>query len=86
MCDSRDMCDKRDVCDTHDTCDSRDISEGSITYLRIEFEILLFTFKVFNKLETSYICDLVKFCETPHTLRSESKETISHAQNTDNNI
>ena len=40
--------------------------------LRIDFKILLLTFKVLNGMAPKYLCDLLKYRETPHSLRSES--------------
>ena len=45
-------------------------------HLRIEFKILLFTFKILNDLAPDYLCDLLTFKTTPHALRSESKKEL----------
>ena len=45
-------------------------------HLRIEFKILLLTFKVLNGLAPMYLCDLIKFRVTPHSLRSESTNCL----------
>ena len=46
-------------------------------HLRIEFKIILLTFKALNGLAPTYLSDLIKFKKTKHSLRSESKETLS---------
>jgi hypothetical protein len=44
--------------------------------LRIDFKILLLTFKVLNGMAPKYLCDLLHFRETPHSLRSESSKVL----------
>ena len=45
--------------------------------LRIEFKILLLTFKVLNRMAPKYLYDLLNFRETPHALRSESSKVLA---------
>ena len=45
-------------------------------HLRIDFKILLLTFKVLNGLAPEYLCELLKYRVTPHSLRSESKKFL----------
>ena len=44
--------------------------------LRIEYKILLLTFKVLNGLAPGYLCDLLEFRTTPHNLRSETNKLL----------
>ena len=41
--------------------------------LRIEFKILLLTFKALNDLAPDYLSDILKLRKAPHSLRSEIK-------------
>ena len=45
-------------------------------HLRIEYKISLFTFKILNGLAPQYLCTLLNFKTTPHSLRSESKKEL----------
>ena len=45
-------------------------------HLRIDFKILLTTFKILNDLAPSYLCELLKYKTTPRCLRSESKHEL----------
>ena len=44
--------------------------------LRIEFKILLFTFKILNGLAPEYLSDLLKYKSSPHNLRSETSQEL----------
>ena len=44
--------------------------------LRIDFKILLTTFKILNDLAPSYLCELLKYKTTPRCLRSESTQEL----------
>ena len=46
-------------------------------HLRIEFKILLFTFKILNGLAPAYLCELLHFKSTCKSLRSESKQELA---------
>ena len=45
-------------------------------HLRIDFKILLITFKALNGLAPDYLRNLLKYRTTPHALRSESKKLL----------
>jgi len=45
-------------------------------HLRIEYKILLFTFKIINDLAPNYLSELLQFKTTTHSLRSESKKEL----------
>ena len=45
-------------------------------HLRIEYKVLLFTFKIVNSLAPTYLSELLEFKRTPHSLRSEIKKEL----------
>lgn len=45
-------------------------------HLRIEYKVLLFTFKIVNGLAPTYLSELLEYKRTPHSLRSEIKKEL----------